>query len=100
MLVSPPSPSSVGWVVGLSSRLSKTPSGMGAQVDALEEFICCRVVSPRNMLQFQGREVFFQLPYVEEVSYEHGLVAATFPADLLDDQLGVPLHEELADPQG
>jgi hypothetical protein len=52
------------------------------------------------MLQFQGREVFFQLPYVEEVSCEPGLVAATFPADLLDDQLGVPLHEELADPQG
>jgi hypothetical protein len=50
------------------------------------------------MLQFQGREVFFQLPYVEEVSYEP--VAATFPANLLDDQLGVPLHEELADPQG
>jgi hypothetical protein len=42
------------------------------------------------MLQFQGREVFFQLPYVEEVSCEPGLVAATFPADLLDDQLGVP----------
>jgi hypothetical protein len=52
------------------------------------------------MLQFQGREVFFQLPYVEEVSYEPRLVVATFPVDLLDDQLGVPLHEELADPQG
>jgi hypothetical protein len=52
------------------------------------------------MLQFQGREVFLQLPYVEEVSCEPGLVAATFPTDLLDDQLGVPLHEELADPQG
>jgi hypothetical protein len=52
------------------------------------------------MLQFQGREVFFQLPYMEEVSYEPGLVAATLHADLLDDQLGVPLHEELANPQG
>ena len=50
------------------------------------------------MLQFQGREVLFQLPYVEEVSCESGLVAATFPADLFDNQLGVPLHEELADP--
>jgi hypothetical protein len=49
------------------------------------------------MLQFQGHEFFFQLPYVEEVSCEPGLVAATFPVDLLDDQLGVPLHEELAD---
>jgi hypothetical protein len=37
VLVSPPSPSSTGWVVGLSSRLSKTPSGTGAQVDALME---------------------------------------------------------------
>jgi hypothetical protein len=36
-LVSPPSPSSVGWAVGLSSRLSKTPSGTGAQVDAFTE---------------------------------------------------------------
>jgi hypothetical protein len=42
------------------------------------------------MLQFQGREVLLQLPYVEKVSYEPGLVAATFPIDLLDDQLGVP----------
>jgi hypothetical protein len=50
------------------------------------------------MLQFQGSEVLFQLPYVEEVSYEPGLIAATFSADLLDNQLGVPLHEELADP--
>ena len=50
------------------------------------------------MLQFQGNEIFFQLPYVEEVSCEPGLVAATFPADLLDDPLGVPLHQELADP--
>ena len=52
------------------------------------------------MLQFQGREVLFQLPYVEEVSCEPGLVAATFPVDLLDDQLGVSLHQELVDPQG
>jgi hypothetical protein len=49
------------------------------------------------MLQFQGCKVLFQLPYVEEVSCEPGLVAATFPVDLLDDQLGVALHEELAD---
>ena len=32
-----PSPSSAGWVVGFSSRLSKTPLGTGAQVDALME---------------------------------------------------------------
>jgi hypothetical protein len=50
------------------------------------------------MLQFQGNEVLFQLPYMEEVSYEPGLVAATFSLDLLDNQLGVPLHEELVDP--
>jgi hypothetical protein len=49
-------------------------------------------------LQFQGIEVLFQLPYVKEVSYEPGLIAATFSSDLLDNQLGVPLHEELADP--
>jgi hypothetical protein len=50
------------------------------------------------MLQFLGCEVLFQLPYMEEVSCEPGLAAATFPVDLLDNQLGVPLHEELADP--
>jgi hypothetical protein len=49
-------------------------------------------------LQFQGREVLLLLPYVEEVSHEPGLIVATFPVDLLDDQLGVPLHKELADP--
>jgi hypothetical protein len=37
VLVSSPSPGSAGWAVGLSSRLSKTPSGTGAQVDALVE---------------------------------------------------------------
>jgi hypothetical protein len=49
-------------------------------------------------LQFQGNEVLFQLPYVEEISCEPGLIAATFSTYLLDNQLGVPLHEELADP--
>jgi hypothetical protein len=50
------------------------------------------------MLQFQGNENLFQLPYVEEVSCKPRLVAATFSMDLLDNQLGVPLHEELSDP--
>jgi hypothetical protein len=50
------------------------------------------------MLQFQGNEIFSQLPYVEEVSCEPRLVAATFSVDLLDNQLGVALYEELADP--
>jgi hypothetical protein len=50
------------------------------------------------MLQFQGNEILFQLPYVEEISYEPRLVAATFSADLFDNQLGVRLHKELADP--
>jgi hypothetical protein len=48
-------------------------------------------------LQFQSSELLFQLLDVEEVSCEPRLIAATLPADLLDDQLGVPLHEELAD---
>ena len=52
------------------------------------------------MLQLQGYEVFLQFSHVEKVGCEPGLVAATLPADLLDDQLGVPLHEELADSQG
>jgi hypothetical protein len=50
------------------------------------------------MLQFQGSEVLFQLPYVEEVSCKPWLVTTTFFADQLDNELGVPLHEELTDP--
>jgi hypothetical protein len=52
------------------------------------------------MLQFQGCEVFLQFSHVEKVGYEPGLVAATLPVDLLDDQLGVSLHQELSNPQG
>jgi hypothetical protein len=37
VLVSPPSLSSAGWALGLSSRLSKMPLGTGAQVDAFME---------------------------------------------------------------
>jgi hypothetical protein len=36
---------------------------------------------------------------VKKVGYEPGLIAATHPADLLDDQLGVSLYQKLADPQ-
>jgi hypothetical protein len=52
------------------------------------------------MLQFQGREVFLQFPHVKKVGCEPRLIAATLSVDLLDDQLGVSLHQELADPQG
>jgi hypothetical protein len=37
---------------------------------------------------------------VKKVGCEPGLIAATLPADLLDDQLGVSVYQELADPQG
>ena len=43
-----PSPSSAGWVVGLSNRLSKTPSGTGAQVDALAERSSAAELSSRG----------------------------------------------------
>ena len=49
-------------------------------------------------MKFQGREILLQLPHMEEVSYESRLVVATFSADLLDDELRVPLYEELTDP--
>jgi hypothetical protein len=52
------------------------------------------------MLKFHGREILLQLPHMEEVSCESRLVAATFSADLLDDELRVPLYEELTDSQG
>jgi hypothetical protein len=50
------------------------------------------------MLQFQGREVLFQLPYVEEVCEPGSLQLHVAVLDLFDNQLGVHLHEELADP--
>ena len=50
------------------------------------------------MLQFQGVEVLLELPHVNEVCYELGIVAAAIPPDLLDDQLRISLHQELPDP--
>jgi hypothetical protein len=52
------------------------------------------------MLQFQHIEVLLQLPHVDEVSCELGIVAATLPPDLPDDELGVSFDQELPDPQG
>jgi hypothetical protein len=48
VLVSPPSPSSVGWAVGLSNRFSKAPLGTGAQVDALWERSSAAELSARG----------------------------------------------------
>ena len=36
---------------------------------------------------------------MKKVGYEPGLIASTLSADLLDDQLGVSLHQKLADLQ-
>jgi hypothetical protein len=72
---------------------------MGAQVDALvESSSAIELLARGTCCSSRGNEILFQLPYVEEVSCEPGLVAATFSVDLLDNQMGVPLHEELADP--
>ena len=38
-----------------------------------------------NMLQFQGVEFLLELPHVDEVCHELGIVAAAIPSDLLDD---------------
>ena len=50
------------------------------------------------MLQFQYVEVLLQLPHLDEVCCELGLVAAALAPDLLDDELGVSFHQELSDP--
>jgi hypothetical protein len=52
------------------------------------------------MLQFQHIEVRLQPPHMHEVGCELGLVAATLPPDLPDDELGVSFDQELPDPQG
>jgi hypothetical protein len=62
VLVSPPSPGSVGWVIGCYSHRSKTPSGMGAHVEAfvdsslatalLARGICCRFRTAKSFSSF------------------------------------------------
>jgi len=51
------------------------------------------------MLQFQGDEVLLELPHMNEVCRELGIVAAALPSNLLDDQLGVAFHQKLSDPK-
>jgi hypothetical protein len=50
-------------------------------------------------LQFQHIEVLLQLPHMDEVCCELGVVAATFTPDLPDDELGVSIDQELPDPR-
>jgi hypothetical protein len=50
-------------------------------------------------LQFQHIKVLLQLPHMDEVSCELGIVVATLRPDLPDDELGVPFEQELSDPR-
>jgi hypothetical protein len=52
------------------------------------------------MLQFQHIEVLLLLPHTDEVGCELGVVAATLPPELPDDELGVSFDQEFPDPQG
>jgi hypothetical protein len=52
------------------------------------------------MLQFQHIEVLLQPLHVDEVGCKLGIVTATFPPDLPDDELGVSFDQELPDSQG
>jgi hypothetical protein len=49
VLVSPPSLDSVGQAVGCCNRLSKTPSGIGAQVEAFVDRSSATTLSARGM---------------------------------------------------
>jgi hypothetical protein len=51
------------------------------------------------MLQFQHIEVLLQPLHMNEVGCKLGIVTATFPPDLPDDELGVPFDQELPDPR-
>jgi hypothetical protein len=64
------------------------------------ECISCCVAFAWNMLQFQHNEVLLEPLHMNEVGRELGVVAATLPPDLPDDELGVPFDQELSDPQG
>jgi hypothetical protein len=50
------------------------------------------------MLQFQHIEILLELPDMDEISCELGIVTATLPPDLPDDELGVSFDQELPDP--
>jgi hypothetical protein len=84
VLVLPPSPGLVGQVVVHCRRLSKTPYGTGAQVEA---FVCAR-----DMVQVQDLKVLFHLLGMEQVGDQLGIIVAAFTLDLFDDQLGVTFH--------
>jgi hypothetical protein len=50
------------------------------------------------MLQFQHIEILLELPHMDEVSCELGIVTATLPPDLPDDELGISFDQEFPDP--
>jgi hypothetical protein len=51
------------------------------------------------MLQFQHIKVVLQPLHMKEVGCELGIVAATFPPDLPDDELGVPFDQDSRTPR-
>jgi hypothetical protein len=101
VLVSPPSPSLTDQVVGHCSRLSKTPSGTGAQVEASIDRSSATAFSAQGMwCRSRTSKSFFQLVGMEQVGGQLGVIVAAFPLNLFDDQLGVALHQQLSDPKG
>jgi hypothetical protein len=66
VLVSPPSLGLAVPAIGCRSHLSNTPSGTGAEVEALVDRLFAIAFSTRgNVLQVQELKVLFQLTCVE-----------------------------------
>jgi hypothetical protein len=101
VLVSPPLSDSAGRAVGCYSRLSKIPSGTGAQVEAFVDRSLATAFSTRGMwCRSRTSKSFFQLLNMEQVRNQLRVIAAALILDLLDDKLGITLHKQLSNPKG
>jgi hypothetical protein len=98
VLVSPPPLGLVAQAVGCRSLLSSTPSGIGAEVEALADRSSATAFSTRgNVLQVQDLKVLFHLARMEQIGSQLRVIPGAISLDLLDNELGVSFHEELPD---
>jgi hypothetical protein len=54
----------------------------------------------RDVVQVQDFKILFLLSDMEQLRSQLRVIAAAFALDLLDDELGVALHNQLSDPKG
>jgi hypothetical protein len=93
VLVSPPSLGLAAQPVGCCSCLSSTPSGTGAEVEALADRLSATAFfCTGNVLQVQGLKVLSQLVHAEQIGSQLWVIAGAISLDLLDNELAVSFH--------